>query len=109
MTIETLKQLGIAILGTTPTILEMADRSTVKPKGVVDDIVVSIDSWEYPAEFVVLQPKSQLGGHPVILGRPWMATADAYISCRSGSMTISHGSTIKNMNLYPLSKPIIDI
>ena len=79
----------------TPTILDMVDRSTIKPEGVVDDVVVSVDSWEYPVDFVVLQPKSQLGGHSLILGRPWMATADAYISCGSGSMTISNGSAIK--------------
>ena len=45
MTIETLKQLGLANLRPTPTILDMAYRSTIKPKGVVDDVVVSFDSW----------------------------------------------------------------
>ena len=108
MTIETLKQLGLANLRPAPTILEMDDRSTIKPEGVVDDVVVFVDSWEYLVEFVVLHPKSQLGGHPLILGIPWMATIDAYISCRSGSMTISDGSAIKNMTLYPLSKPSMD-
>ena len=43
MTIETLKQLGLANLRPTPTILEMADRSTIKPEGVVDEVVVSIN------------------------------------------------------------------
>ena len=51
---------------------------------------------------------SQMGGHPLILGILWLTTADAYISCRSGSMTISDGSTIKNMTLYPLAKQILD-
>ena len=37
-----------------------------------------------------------------------MATTDAYISCSLGSMTISDGSTIKNMTLYPPAKPSID-
>ena len=61
MNIETLKKLGLANLKPTPTIPNMADRSTIKPEGVVDDLVVSVDSWEYPTDFVVLQPKSQLG------------------------------------------------
>ena len=98
MTIETLKKLGLANIRPTPTILEMDDRSTTKPKGIVDDLVLSIDSWEYPTDFVVLHHKSQLGGNPLIFGRPWLATTDAYISCRSGSMTIFYGSTIKNLN-----------
>ena len=54
MTIETLKQLRLSNLRPTPTILEMADRSTIKPEGVVDNVVVSVDSWEYLANFVVL-------------------------------------------------------
>ena len=58
MTIDTFKQLGLAILKPTPTILEMVDRYTIKPEGVVDDVIVSIDSWKYPADFVVLQPNS---------------------------------------------------
>ena len=86
MTIETVRKLGLTNLRPTPTVLELVDRSTIKLEGILDDLVISVDSWEYPAEFLVLQPKSQLGGHPLILGRPWLATADACISCRSGSI-----------------------
>ena len=46
MTIETLKKLGLTNLRPTQTILEMVDRSTIKPDGIVDNLVVSIDSWE---------------------------------------------------------------
>jgi hypothetical protein len=74
----------------TPTIQELANRSTIKPEGVIEDLISSVESWNYPADFVVLQPKTKLGGHPLILGRPWLATADAFIRCRSGSMTISN-------------------
>ena len=81
MTIETIRKLGLTNLRPTPTILELADRSTIKLEGILDDLVISVDSWEYPIDFLVLQPKSQLGGHPLILGRPWLATADACISC----------------------------
>jgi len=27
----------------TPTVLELADRSTIKPEGVIDDLVISVD------------------------------------------------------------------
>jgi hypothetical protein len=89
----------------TPTVLELADHSTIRPEGVIDDLVISVDSWEYPADFVVLQPKTHLGGHPLILGRPWLATVDAFIGCRSGSMTISDGYNKKNLTLYPHATP----
>ena len=89
MTMETLCNLKIYNIWPTPTMLELTDRSKVKPEGVVDDVIVSIDSWEYPIYFIILQPKSNLGGHPLILGRPWLATVDAFIGCREGSMIIS--------------------
>ena len=80
ITMETVKKLGLTNVRPTPAILELADRSTIRPEGILDDLIISVDSWEYPAEFLVLQPKSQLGGHPLILGRPLLATGDACIS-----------------------------
>ena len=85
----------------TTTILELDDRSKIAPKGILEDIIVSLDSWQYPIYFVVLQPKSNLGGHPLILGRPWLATDEAFIGCRGGNMIISHGTKRKQITLYP--------
>ena len=45
-------QLG-QFLRPTPSIMELADRTTVKPPGVLYDIVVSIASWEYHVDFMV--------------------------------------------------------
>ena len=78
------------------------------PEGIVGDVMVSIDSWEYPAHFLVLQPKEKLTGYPLILGRPWLATVDAYISYRAGSMTIKNGHMSKQLALYPPSQPLLE-
>jgi hypothetical protein len=58
---------------------------------------------------MVLEPKDNLGIYPFILGRPWLATFDAYISCRSGYMTISHRNYTKNITLYPSTKPSLEL
>ena len=89
MTLETMKTLQLTNLQHTTIILELVDRSKLIPEGILEDIIVSLDSWEYLVDFLVLQPKSNLGGHPIILGRPWLATVDAFIGCRSGNMIIS--------------------
>jgi len=86
-------------------VLELTDRSTVKPVGKFEDITISVDSWHYPVDFLVLQTQSPTGGHPLILGRPWLATANAYIGCRSGHMIISNGQNTKNLVLYPPTEP----
>jgi hypothetical protein len=108
MTLETMRYLNLQNLRPTTTVLELADRSKVVPEGILEDITVSLDSWKYPVDFLVLQPKSNLGGHPLILGRPWLATTDAFIGCRTGNMIISHGTERKQITLYPLAqKPFV--
>jgi hypothetical protein len=105
ITTETMHALGLRNLKHTPTVLELADRSTVKPVGKLEDVTISVDSWHYPIDFLVLHTQSSVGGHPLILGRPWLATADAYIGCRSGHMVISNGHNTKNLVLYPPAEP----
>ena len=92
----------------TTTVLQNADRSTLTPEGIVEDVMVSIDSWEYPADFLVLQPKAKLTGYPLVLGRPWLATADAYISCRAKNMTIKDEHMSKQLVLYPPTQPSLE-
>ena len=48
MTIETIQKLGLTNLCPTPTILELTDKSTIKPVGILDDLIILVDSLEYP-------------------------------------------------------------
>eukprot|EP00253_Pinus_taeda_P008796 PITA_08796 len=109
MSTQTMEQLKLPNLLFTPTLLQLVDRSIIKLDGVLEDISVSLDSWDYPMDFMILTPKSNLGGHLLILGRPWLATADAFISCRSGDMYISDGNSTKKFNLYPPAKTTTEI
>jgi hypothetical protein len=77
-------------------------------EGILEDVVISIYLWEYLTDFMILQPKTSLGGYPLILGRPWMTIVDAYIGCRYGNMTISHDTYKKQLTFHPLPKPNID-
>ena len=54
MTKQTMDQLRLSYLHPTPTVLELADRSKIKPEGVLDDVIISLYSWEYPVDFIVL-------------------------------------------------------
>jgi len=78
-----------------PTILQLSNKTTIRPEGILEDVIVLVDSWEYPVDFKILQPKTSLGGHPLILCGPWLVTVNTYISCRLGNMTISHGTSTK--------------
>jgi hypothetical protein len=91
-----------------PTILQLADRSTINLEEVLEGVMVSLDSWEYPIYFIVLQSKSKLNGYLLILGIPWLATTNAYIICRVGNMTIIDGQSQNKLVLYPPTKPLIE-
>jgi hypothetical protein len=70
MTKDTMFRLGLKEpLRCTPIILQLADKSTLNPEGVLEDVMVFVDSREYPTYFIVLQTKSKLNGYPLILGR----------------------------------------
>ena len=103
------EKLGISALEPTTTLLELADRYVIRPEGIVQDIMVSVDSWEYLVDFLVINPKNRMEGHPLILGRPWLATTDAYIGCRASNMTITRGDSIQNIIIYPPSKPSLPL
>jgi hypothetical protein len=107
MIVLTMETLQLDTLWPTSAVLELADRSKIKFVVVLDDILVTLNSWEYPVAFLVIQPKTNMVGHPVILGRPWLATADTFIGCRLGEMTISNGMAMKKLTLYPPSKPAL--
>jgi hypothetical protein len=101
MTTTTLEQLQLQpLLRPTPTILELADKTRVIPEGILDDIMVTLASWESPIDFLVIHSNDLAKGHPVILGRPWLATANAFIGCREGEMTISNGLSIQKLTIY---------
>ena len=57
---------------------------------------------------MVVESKDPSKGHPIILGRPWLATANAFIGCRDGYMTISKGLSTQRLILYPPAQPITE-
>lgn len=68
MTREVLLRLSIIGLRDTPTILQLAKNSTIKTDGMIEDIILTLDSLDFPSNFVVLSPRGTLEGYPLILG-----------------------------------------
>jgi hypothetical protein len=68
MSVHTMKALQLNHLRPIQTLLELADKSVITPAGSLDDITVTLASWEYPVDFLVIHPKSSKPGHPVVPG-----------------------------------------
>ncbi|KAG9458835.1 hypothetical protein H6P81_003343 [Aristolochia fimbriata] len=67
--------------------LQFADRSTKKPNGLIEDVLVRIGKFIYPFDFVVLDMEVDWE-LPLILGRPFLATAAALIDVKQGKLTL---------------------
>ena len=83
------KQLGLGELKPTNITLSLADQSVKIPKGIVEDVMVKVDKFYYPVDFVVLDTEPVVEGTnqvPIILRRPFLATFNAIINCRNGVM-----------------------
>jgi hypothetical protein len=70
---------------------------------VVEDVLVKVENFYYPVDFIILdiEPTS----HPsvnisIILGRPFLATANALINCRNGRIKIIFGSMTTELNIF---------
>ena len=100
------KQLGLSELKPTNITLSLADRSVKIPKGMVEDVLVKIDKFYYLVDFVVLdtEPIANESNHvPIILGRPFLATANAIINCRNGVMQLTFGNMTLELNIFHLN------
>ena len=100
------KQLGLGELKPTNITLSLADRSVKIPKEIVEDVLVKVDKFYYPVDFVVLdtEPIESGPNHvPIILGRPFFATANAIINCLNGVMQLTFGNMTLELNIFHLS------
>ncbi|GJW19563.1 reverse transcriptase domain-containing protein, partial [Tanacetum coccineum] len=87
MPLSVWKQLSLLELTSTRMTLELADRSTVYPKGVAEDVFVKVGKFYFPADFVVVDydvdPRV-----PLILERPFLRTARALIDVYGEELTL---------------------
>ena len=104
-------ELGLGELEPTNITLQLANCSVEIPRGMVKDVLVQVDRFYFPMDFVVLdtQPMVSQGSQfPVILGRPFLATANATIHCKGGLMTLSFGNMTVNLNIFNVIKEVGD-
>ncbi|CAL2271511.1 unnamed protein product [Prunus armeniaca] len=101
------KQLGLGEIKPTQLSLSLANRSVKIPRGIVEDVLIKVDKFYFPVDFIVLDTQPVPSGQkqiPVILGHPFLATCNANINCRNGLMNISFGNMTVEFNIFNISK-----
>ncbi|KAK8635258.1 hypothetical protein V6N13_023135 [Hibiscus sabdariffa] len=67
--------------------LQLADRSYVQPKGKIEDILVRVDKFIFPADFLIIDCEADEHA-PIILGRPCLATSRVLIDFEKGELVL---------------------
>ena len=83
--------------------LLLADRSFVHPYGIVEDVLVKVDKFIFPKDFVILDMEED-AEVPIILGRPFLATGRALIDVQDGKLTFRLNDEEVTFDIYKTLK-----
>jgi hypothetical protein len=96
--------LSLEPLSKTSIVIQLADRSFVYPLGVIEDVLVKIDSLVIPCDFYILDMEHDFcdssNNTPILFGRPFLKTANAKIDCGKDTLSMEVGDTIKILMSY---------
>nr|XP_029150750.1 uncharacterized protein LOC112770087 [Arachis hypogaea] len=80
--------------------LELVEKSLVFPKRVIENLLVKVDKFIFPADFVILDLRKE-GNESIILGRPFLATVRAIIDVEQGELTLRVHDESITLNIFP--------
>ncbi|XP_022041724.1 uncharacterized protein LOC110944371 [Helianthus annuus] len=87
MPISLYEKLDLGELSPTCMTLSLADRSVKYPRGIVENLLVKVDKFVFPADFIILDMEAD-ERVPIILGHPFLCTAKALIDVYDGKITL---------------------
>ena len=92
------KKLSLGEITPTTVTLQMADRTLEKPEGIIEDVLIKVGKFIFPADFIILdmEEDSQV---PLLLGRPFLSTGAALIDMQKGILTLRVGEETADFNL----------
>nr|XP_009798865.1 PREDICTED: uncharacterized protein LOC104245018 [Nicotiana sylvestris] len=85
----------------------MADRTMKKPLGVIDDVLVRVDKFIIPVDFVILDCEVDYEV-PIILRRPFLATGKALVDVEDGELIFWVGDEKVVFHVYLVTDVIMD-
>ncbi|GKD13618.1 putative nucleotidyltransferase, ribonuclease H [Tanacetum coccineum] len=91
-------RLDIGELKPTRMCFELANKSTQFPRGIAENVIVKIENFIFPVDFVVLDMEED---HkiPIIFGRPFLATSHAIIDVLNKKISFEVGDETITFNI----------
>ncbi|KAK8999702.1 hypothetical protein V6N11_065199 [Hibiscus sabdariffa] len=96
-------KLGIGEAKPTTVMLQLADRSYVQPEGKIEYILVRVDKFIFPADFLILDCETDEHA-PIILGRPFLATGRVLLDFEIGELVLRVNDQQVKINVFRTMK-----
>ena len=86
--------------------LSLADGSVRRPHGIVEDVIVKVQNCYFPVDFIIVDIKStkDFTDSPIILGRPFLATAKAITDWGKGKVIFQVGDSMMKVSINKLMR-----
>ncbi|XP_057791181.1 uncharacterized protein LOC131008311 [Salvia miltiorrhiza] len=96
------KDLQLGPLKDTRVIIQLANRSTAYPKGVVEDVLVKVNDLVFPVDFYIVDMDDSASAKQslILLGRPFMKTAKTKIDVDSGMLSLEFDGDVVTFNIF---------
>ncbi|KAK8346245.1 hypothetical protein V6Z12_A07G201000 [Gossypium hirsutum] len=102
MPLSIYKLLNAGPLKETGVIIQLVDRSVVHPEGVLEDVLVKVNELIFPTDFYIIdmEDDNSANASDILLGRPFLSTAQKKIDVRSGILTMEFDGEVVKFNVY---------
>ncbi|KAK8355463.1 hypothetical protein V6Z12_A05G291600 [Gossypium hirsutum] len=96
------ESLNASFLTKTGVTIQLADRSIVHPEGILEDVLVKVNGLIFLADFYVIKMDEDNApvSSDILLGRPFLSTANTKIDVRRGTFTMEFDGEIVKFNVY---------
>ena len=87
--------------------LQLANRSITRPYGVIEDVLVKVQQFTFPVDFVVMDIEED-AEIPLILGRPFMLIANCLVDIGKGKLDMGIDDQKIKVDLFDAEKHLLD-
>jgi len=97
------ERLGLGGLKLIKMAIQLANRSTRVYRGMVEDVLIKVREFIFPADFAVRETEGVMNTENeilIILGRPYLATSNALTNSRDGKLKLTFENMTIELNMF---------
>ncbi|KAJ9535590.1 hypothetical protein OSB04_un001274 [Centaurea solstitialis] len=94
--------LDVGSLKPTSVVVQLADKSIVHPRGVLEDVLVKVNELIFPADFYIIdmEENNASKSNMMLLGRPFLKTSRTKIDVYDGTLSMEFGNKLIKFNIH---------